>query len=124
MPGHKGIDRTPDANFDWTLDWSSELTGSTGFKDYQPLKTAFPPIPEYAIPTSNPRRAMITVFLMVSRTRGSCEWIIGEDGVIRLITTCNVTHCQYTHTPAKLIKEIQTKLSTYNVMPLAKMNLL
>jgi len=67
MPCHKSIDRTLDANFDGTVDWSYNLTGSVGAKDYYPLTTPAPPIPELL--TLILAGVMIVASLMVGRTR-------------------------------------------------------
>jgi len=39
---------TPDADFDGIVDWSYNLTGVAGAKDWYPLTTSFPPIPEFS----------------------------------------------------------------------------
>jgi len=58
---------TPDANFNGVVDWSYNLTGSAGAKDYYPLTTPTMPIPEPAILIL--AGVMMMIFLMVGRAR-------------------------------------------------------
>ena len=58
---------TPDNNVDGIVDWSYNLTGSAGAKDYYPLTTHGLPIPEPSILIL--AGVIMGVFLMVNRTR-------------------------------------------------------
>jgi parallel beta-helix repeat protein len=61
---------TPDANFDGIVDWSYNLTGGAGAKDYYPLTTPSipPPIPEFS-DLVVPIAGLMLISLIFGRTR-------------------------------------------------------